>query len=121
MQNIKIKRIYEPTSPDDGFRVLVDRVWPRGMTKQAASIDLWLKDIAPTTALRKWFNHEPANWPLFQRRYNDELAEQTAILQDLLQRSAGRDLTLLYSAKDTQHNQALVLADVLLKLASEQL
>ena len=115
MQTISIKRIYEAPAPEDGFRVLVDRVWPRGMTKEKAAIDLWDKDIAPSSELRKWFNHEGTKWDAFQTKYRDELATKGDALKQLLQASVGKPITLLYGAKDEQHNQAIVLRDFLKK------
>jgi uncharacterized protein YeaO (DUF488 family) len=108
--DIRVKRIYEAPSRDDGERVLVDRVWPRGVSKEEADLALWLKDIAPSTALRKWFGHDPARWDEFQKRYREELdADQSAVdqLRGLLKK--GR-VTLLYGARDTEHNQAVALA-----------
>ncbi|MDT6941578.1 DUF488 domain-containing protein [Brucella pseudogrignonensis] len=113
MQTISIKRIYEAPAPEDGFRLLVDRVWPRGMTKEKAAIDLWDKGIAPSSELRKWFNHEPAKWDAFQMKYRVELATKEDALKRLLEASAGKPITLLYGAKDEQHNQAIVLRDFL--------
>ena len=112
--NIVTKRVYDPVSDDDGFRVLVDRVWPRGMSKEHAHIDLWAKNVSPSTELRKWFGHDPAKWVEFQKRYKAELAENAEAV-DLL-RDAAQDrkkITLLYGAKDEEHNQALVLLQVL--------
>jgi uncharacterized protein YeaO (DUF488 family) len=111
---LRIKRIYEPASRDDGQRVLVDRVWPRGVTKEAAALDLWLKEIAPSTALRKWFGHDPARWVEFRRRYGAELDANAAVkqLRELMRK--GR-VTLLYSARDAEHNQAVALMDYLRK------
>src|SRR4051812_34177847 len=99
---IALKRIYEPKSHDDGFRVLVDRLWPRGLDKSTAGIDLWFKDAAPSAELRRWFGHDPRRWPEFQRRYRDELSSSKAALATLgdLAR-AHRKVTLLYAAKDT--------------------
>ncbi len=114
MANIRTKRVYEAANPDDGCRVLVDRVWPRGMTKERAQADLWLKELAPSTALRKWFNHERANWEEFKIRYFQELdANQDAVtkLSDLAARSR---LTLLFSAQDVECNQAIALKEYLL-------
>jgi uncharacterized protein YeaO (DUF488 family) len=112
---VKLKRIYEEYSNDDGYRILVDRLWPRGISKERAHLDLWLRDIAPTTKLRKWFGHEPAKWAEFQRRYLDELKVNpvTKTLEDL----AGEEtiVTLLYGAKDTEHNEALVIKSFLNK------
>ena len=112
---IATKRVYEPWSGQDGFRVLVDRLWPRGVSKEKGRIDLWFKDIAPSSELRTWFHHEAANWPEFQRRYRLELEampETVAAFRALL---AGRDrVTLLYGAKDEERNQAVVLRAFLL-------
>ena len=113
MSEIRLKRIYEPPARSDGFRVLVDRVWPRGITKEAAALDLWMKDLAPSTQLRKWFNHDPARWDDFRKRYRAELQEHTAELDELKAHAAKRRLTLLFGARDTEHNQAVVLKDVL--------
>jgi uncharacterized protein YeaO (DUF488 family) len=112
--DIQIKRVYEQTDAADGARVLVDRVWPRGIKKDEADLELWLKDVAPSTELRHWFGHDPERWSEFQRRYRAELErnpEPIAKLRDLARH--GR-LTLLYGARDTQHNQAVVLADYLM-------
>jgi uncharacterized protein YeaO (DUF488 family) len=109
--DIRTKRIYDPPSPDDGTRVLVDRLWPRGVRKQTAGLALWLKEIAPSPELRQWFGHDPVRWQEFRRRYCVELAgNESAVgrLRDLLK--VGR-VTLLYGAHDTEHNQALVLAE----------
>ena len=108
---LKIKRVYEKPEKEDGKRILVDRLWPRGLTKEKASIDLWLKDIAPTTELRKWFGHDPDKWKEFQKRYRQELTknkEQVSILYEQLKK---RVVTLVYSAKDEKHNEALVLKE----------
>lgn len=111
---LRIKRVYEPAEPGDGARVLVDRVWPRGVTREAAALTLWLKDVAPSTALRKWFGHEPARWDEFRRRYHAELEQDQDALAELRElRSKGR-VTLLYGAHDTEHNQAVALRDYLL-------
>ena len=108
---LKIKRAYEKPEKEDGKRILVDRLWPRGLTKEKASIDLWLKDIAPTTELRKWFGHDPDKWKEFKKRYHQELKnnkEQLSILNEELKK---RVITLVYGAKDEQHNEALVLKE----------
>ncbi|ULA63311.1 MAG: hypothetical protein LZF86_110006 [Nitrospira sp.] len=112
---ISIKRIYEPAAKSDGFRVLVDRLWPRGVAKATAHIDLWLKEIAPSTELRQWFNHDPAKWDEFRRRYQTELKEKTTALATITEQAKTHPVTLLYGAKDEQHNEAVVLMDVLLK------
>lgn len=110
--NIRIKRVYEQPDPADGTRILVDRLWPRGMTKEKAGVDLWLKNIAPSTALRKWFGHEPAKWEEFKQRYRQELREnkeQVSLLKEQLKKGT---VTLLYGAKDEVHNEALVLKEL---------
>ncbi len=111
---ISTKRIYEPAAKSDGFRVLVDRLWPRGVAKATAHIDLWLKDIAPSTELRQWFNHDPAKWEEFRRRYQAELKEKTALLATITEQAKTHPVTLLYGAKDEEHNEAVVLRDFLL-------
>jgi uncharacterized protein YeaO (DUF488 family) len=111
--DVRIKRIYEPTRLEDGARLLVDRVWPRGVTKEAAALTMWIKEVAPSTALRKWFGHDPARWPEFNRRYRDELvANAPAVDRVRGYVEAGRT-TLLYAAHDPAHNNAVVLADYL--------
>jgi uncharacterized protein YeaO (DUF488 family) len=109
--DIRIKRVYDAPAGDDGFRVLVDRLWPRGLTKDAAKVDLWLKDIAPSDLLRKWFGHETANWEEFRRRYSDELADAGDFLDRLLAEARQGTVTLLYAAHDQEHNNAVVLRD----------
>jgi uncharacterized protein YeaO (DUF488 family) len=116
LARIEIKRIYDPPSDQDGFRVLVDRIWPRGISKKDAAIDHWAKDMAPSTALRKWFDHDPAKWKEFRRRYQDELESRASELHHLLQDCGDRRMTLLFSAKDTEHNQAVVLKEVLARM-----
>ncbi len=110
---IKLKRAYEAPAPGDGYRVLVDRLWPRGLTKDAAQVDLWLKDVAPSGELRKWFNHDPARWGEFASRYFRELAEHPEALEQLLARVHKGRVTLLYSAKDQEHNNAVALKEYL--------
>jgi uncharacterized protein YeaO (DUF488 family) len=110
---IKLKRVYEEPSKEDGTRILVDRLWPRGLTKEKAHVDLWLKEVAPSNELRKWFAHDPAKWPEFKARYKAELkhnAAQLALLKNAVSRGPA---TLLYGAKDTEHNEAVVLQDLL--------
>jgi uncharacterized protein YeaO (DUF488 family) len=111
--DIRLKRVYLPPSPDDGVRVLVDRLWPRGMRKADAAIGRWLKEIAPSTELRRWFGHDPSRWDEFQQRYKAELSEDTALLDELRGIAKKGTLTLIYSAHDEAHNQAVVLRDVL--------
>ena len=106
---IKLKRIYEPYSEDDGYRILIDRLWPRGMKKEDAKIDKWLKEIAPTTELRKWFNHEPDKWDQFRQKYNAELDKSTALDELLLDLNKHKTVTFLFSTREEKHNHAIVL------------
>ena len=106
---IKLKRVYENPSPKDGLRVLVERLWPRGLTKERAAVDLWLKDVAPSPELRKWFGHDPAHWERFQERYRQELREKKDAVQLLRQKGKEGTVTLVYAARDEDHNGALVL------------
>lgn len=111
--SIKIKRVYEHPSKEDGVRILVDRLWPRGLTKEKASVDLWLKNIAPSTELRKWFGHDPEKWTEFKTRYRAELkknADQVTLLRNEMKKKV---VTLLYGAKDQEHNEAVVLQKLL--------
>lgn len=112
--NIKLKRAYDPAEPADGTRVLVDRLWPRGVSKDAARLDCWLKEIAPSAELRTWFNHDPERWGEFRRRYRAELRAHADILTQLRRRAREGTLTLVYSAKDEKHNDAIVLRNVLI-------
>lgn len=108
---MNLKRVYEKPEMEDGIRILVDRLWPRGLTKEKACIDLWLKDIAPSTELRKWFGHDPAKWEQFKELYHRELeanVEPVSLLKDQLKKGM---VTLLYAAKDVEHNEALVLKE----------
>ena len=113
MAKFKVKRVYDEPSKNDGLRVLVDRIWPRGLSKEEAAVELWLKDLAPSTALRKWFGHDPAKWKQFQSRYQNELREKGASIELLKKESKERPVTLLFGARDEVHNQAVVLKDVL--------
>jgi uncharacterized protein YeaO (DUF488 family) len=106
--NVSLKRVYEPPESTDGERVLVDRIWPRGITKEKAKIDLWLKDAAPSTELRRWFGHDPERWPEFQRKYRAEL-EGSPALAALKEVARKTKVTLVYAAKDENHNNAVVL------------
>jgi uncharacterized protein YeaO (DUF488 family) len=110
---IRLKRVYEPPSRTDGSRILVDRLWPRGLTKERAAVTLWLKDVAPSTELRKWFGHSPARWKRFQARYRKELRENKDVLELLKRKSKAHTVTLVYAARDEQHNEALVLKRIL--------
>lgn len=115
-KEVYIKRVYEPSLPEDGYRILIDRLWPRGMTKEKANIEIWLRDISPSDELRKWFGHEPAKWPEFQKRYKAEIAknkEPAAILKKAI--AEQEKVTLVYSAKDELHNDAVVLKAVFSK------
>ena len=111
--DVQLKRAYDPPSPEDGTRILVDRLWPRGVRKADADIDMWMKDVAPSTQLRRWFGHDPARWDEFQRRYKAELASNAPLLKELRGMAREKRLTLVYSAHDELHNQAVVLRDVL--------
>jgi uncharacterized protein YeaO (DUF488 family) len=111
--SLTIKRAYEQPNATDGTRILVDRLWPRGLTKAKAKIDLWLKDVAPSTELRKWFAHDPAKWTEFQSRYKDELKLHKDLLAQLKQKAAQGPVTLIYGARDQEHNEAAVLLKLL--------
>lgn len=108
---INIKRIYEAPAKDDGYRVLVDRVWPRGVSKEEADLDEWEKEIAPSTLLRKWFNHDPVRWEAFKTKYTAELNKNEATAAFIDQCRKHKNITLLYGAKDELHNQAVVLRE----------
>jgi uncharacterized protein YeaO (DUF488 family) len=111
--HVRIKRVYRQPDTEDGTRVLIDRLWPRGLTKEKASVDLWLKDIAPSTELRKWFSHDPAKWSEFQTRYRAELRNNNEQLLLLRQEAIKGTVTLVYGAKDEEHNEAVVLQKIL--------
>ena len=110
---IKIKRVYEQPDKDDGIRILVDRLWPRGLTKEKASVDLWLKDIAPSTELRKWFRHDPDKWKNFRGRYETEIRHKKDLIKVLEDKAKRGAVTLVYGARDEEHNEALVLKQFL--------
>jgi len=110
---IRLKRIYEQSSDQDGFRVLVDRLWPRGIRKNEVRLDLWLKEIAPSDELRKWFSHDPEKWEEFRRRYLEELELKKDYLERLIEKAKETDLTLLYAAKNEDFNNATVLKECL--------
>lgn len=113
---IGLKRVYEAKAETDGLRVLVDRLWPRGLSREKAALDLWAKDIAPSTELRQWFNHEPEKWPEFQTRYRAELDHNQEALREfkaLIKKQGRHSVTLLFGARDLEHNQAVVLKDYL--------
>lgn len=111
--DIHLKRAYSPPSPADGIRVLVDRLWPRGLRKSDAAIDRWLKDVAPSTELRRWFGHDPSRWDEFRRRYRAELSREAKLVNELRTMARKGPLTLVYAARDELHNEAVVLRDVL--------
>jgi uncharacterized protein YeaO (DUF488 family) len=110
---VRLKRVYEPPEEADGTRVLVERLWPRGLARDRARIDLWLKDIAPSPSLRRWFHHDPARWTEFQRRYREELAGREPLVAQLLDLASHGDVTLVFAARDLQHNSARVLQEYL--------
>lgn len=107
--SLQVKRVYEPPSTDDGIRVLVDRLWPRGLTKAAAAVDLWLKDVAPSVALRRWFNHDPNRWTEFTHRYASELDRKKAAIAALAGAVRRGRVTLVFGARDERHNNAVAL------------
>jgi uncharacterized protein YeaO (DUF488 family) len=111
---VRIKRAYEPADDGDGYRVLVDRLWARGVSKEKAHLDAWMKEIAPSTELRRWFGHDPARWDEFERRYRVELAEpeRSHLVEALAERATHGPVTLIYGARDTAHNEAVVLCAV---------
>jgi uncharacterized protein YeaO (DUF488 family) len=117
--NILLKRAYEPADPGDGFRILVDRLWPRGVSKDSAHIDWWFKDIAPSTPLRKWFGHDPSRWAEFRDRYFRELQHNTEAVERLMEQACRGAVTLVYGAKDTEHSHALALKQYLEQTAKK--
>jgi uncharacterized protein YeaO (DUF488 family) len=112
--NVKLKRAYEPSTAEDGARILIDRLWPRGISKKKVALDQWMKDIAPSAKLRKWFGHDPTRWEEFRRRYADEVHQNSALLDQLRSLARQGPITLVYSAHDEVHNDAVVLRDLLL-------
>ncbi|RJR32002.1 MAG: DUF488 domain-containing protein [Desulfobacteraceae bacterium] len=114
---LKIKRVYEKKESSDGKRILVDRLWPRGLQKADAEVDEWMKEIAPSPELRKWFGHDPGKWVEFKRRYARELSasDKAGLVRDLAREASTRNVTLLYGAKDTEHSHAKVLEEAILK------
>ena len=108
---IDLKRAYDPPAKSDGRRILVDRVWPRGIARHDLQIDAWLKDLAPSTKLRKWFGHDPTKWDEFKERYALELEQRSEPLGELVEKARGGHVTLIFSAKDTQHNNAVALRE----------
>ena len=110
---IRLKRAYEPRSEDDGLRILVERLWPRGLTKEKAAIDLWTKELSPSPELRKWYGHDPANWDEFRDRYRAELEQKRDLIADLRERIGSGPVTFVYAAKDEERNSALLLKQYL--------
>lgn len=110
---IDVKRVYEPPEPRDGTRLLVERLWPRGVKKEALRLDEWLKDVAPSDALRRWFNHDPARWQEFRERYAAELDARPTAWQPIVEAARANNVTLLFSARDLQHNNAVALKEYL--------
>jgi len=111
--DVRMKRAYDARAPADGYRVLIDRLWPRGISRQRAGLDEWARDLAPSTELRRWFGHEPGRFEEFRRRYIDELRERRSRLAELRRRARRGTITLVYSAHDAEHNDAVVLAEVI--------
>jgi uncharacterized protein YeaO (DUF488 family) len=110
---VKIKKVYEPVSEQDGKRILVDRIWPRGLKKEEARLDEWLREIAPSTPLRKWFGHDPGKWPAFRKKYKEELKSHADLIKRLRSEAKKKTVTLLFSARNEDQNQAVVLKEVL--------
>ncbi len=110
---IRLKRAYEAPSPADGRRVLVERLWPRGLSKEKAAVNVWLKDVAPSTGLRRWFGHDPAKWEEFRQRYREELRQRPEELQSLRRLVAAGPVTFVYGSRDQEHNAATVLKELL--------
>ena len=110
--SIRLKRAYDPPSPHDGLRVLVERLWPRGLSKERAAVDLWVKDLAPSPELRKWYRHEEDRWPEFRRRYRAELREHPDQLADLIRLAGEGPVTFVYGSRETEHNSATLLREV---------
>jgi uncharacterized protein YeaO (DUF488 family) len=110
---IEVKRVYEKAQKKDGVRILVDRIWPRGLRKEEAKVDHWLKDIAPSDNLRKWFSHDPEKWPEFKRRYFKELNKKQPPIEEIARMTRGKCVTLIYGAKDERHNNAVALKEYL--------
>jgi uncharacterized protein YeaO (DUF488 family) len=113
MPKIRLKRAYEEAAPADGFRILVERLWPRGLSKERAAIDLWMKNIAPSPELRRWFNHDTAKWNEFKKRYRAELDQNEDAVDELRTKCRGQTVTFIYAARDEQHNSALLLIEYL--------
>ena len=113
---IRIKRVYEPVGQEDGFRILIDRLWPRGLSKERAKVDEWRREISPSDDLRKWFQHDPEKFEEFRRRYREELMDKLVVLKKIRERARSGNLTILYSAHDEKHNNAVVMKEMLEEL-----
>ncbi len=111
--DVRTKRVYDPPEADDGYRVLIDHIWPRGVARSRAKLDDWMRDLAPSTELRQWFNHDPARFKQFRTRYRKELREHKDQLDELRRRASAGRVTLIYAARDEKHNNAVVLAELL--------
>jgi uncharacterized protein YeaO (DUF488 family) len=118
--DVRLKRVYEQAAAADGYRVLIDRLWPRGVSRGEARLDEWARKLAPSSELRRWFGHDPSRFEEFRRRYTEELAAHEPELRELRRRARGGTLTLVYGARDTEHNDAVVLAEVLRRRAAER-
>lgn len=118
--HLALKRAYEPAAPEDGYRILIDRLWPRGVSKEKAALDEWMKEIAPSAHLRKWFGHDPDRWREFQRRYRAELQAHAGELNRIRELAKARHVTLVYGAHDERHNDAAVLRHILLGMADDE-
>lgn len=117
---VRIKRVYDPPSSGDGRRILVDRLWPRGVSREKARIDSWMKELAPSSELRTWFQHDPDKWPEFVKRYRAELKGKAALVSELRAAAAGGTMTLLFAAKDEEHNNAVVLRGILVRKGKQK-
>jgi len=116
---IEVKRVYEPAEDDDGYRILVDRLWPRGLRKSQAGVDLWMKDIAPSDSLRKWFGHEPEKWEEFKRRYSEELDGKMEFIEEIRSRARNGKVTLLFSSREERNNNAHALKEYIESMDEE--
>jgi uncharacterized protein YeaO (DUF488 family) len=118
--DVRLKRVYEQAAAADGYRVLIDRLWPRGVSRGQACLDEWARELAPSSELRRWFGHDPSRFEEFRRRYTEELATHEPELRELRRRARRGTLTLVYGARDTEHNDAVVLAEILRRRAGER-
>lgn len=117
---LRVKRVYDPPSPQDGLRFLVDRLWPRGLKKEECRLDGWLKEIAPSAALRRWFGHDPGRWEEFRQRYFEELRQRPEACRDIAEKAQSRTVTLLFAARDAKHNNAVALQSYLEELSRSE-